>query len=598
MKKRYILVGLLALSLSSLSSCTNTEKKDDPIVEKEDTTKRRIKLKEVKDVKQGMTINLNDYVEILPGDGETETSKKDLTYTYDILKDSVSLNIIEENVVIDASPSIEPKKQLALIRPGHVVIRINSKKASALLEFDVAASDALDMVSKYLDSNEINSYKVSKDFTFDENFSLTKVKGDGVLYKGENYIYYPSDRYGIALNEANGYGYYFFLNGVEGFDDSFSVSPNGVGEDLFTKTSFDASYVNFKDFFTTEKMEYNPILEELFGSEYAYGYPFLESTQEEYLKALNSIGLKYQHSINSSTFYSVYLIPKVNSENKLEIYSVSTSSSKGSLLEGPYTLDNVNTSSIEVVDNFIASTPYETLSNKALVYEKLNSLTNYTVKSKGQYEDLKGNKVDTPEYFSVLPTFDNLMKVTTTGLQSSIFNYIDGGEDEDVILLDQETGGEVTTHKYVKAGSGYTDKGPYGKDPEGGYDVEGRLKSRTFGQYVGTRVFSQSSLEWGTYFDLGNNTYRVSGLNDTSGWIAIKYLIGGTSSLNFVADSYPLAYFKTLSTLELSMGNTATDDIGMDAKIQLINLKDPSLVYVYHYTATISDIDKTVISVK
>lgn len=592
MKKQNLLL-LLSASLL-LASCQNGENKESvssseessvssiPVSEESD----KIVIKDIPTVEQGQTIDLKDYVSIL----NPSSSDK---WTYELLTDSVHASVV--TTVSEDAPSIYDSTKLLAVRAGRVNFRVSYNGETEIGYFDVTVSSTLKELANKIDEMDFSSYTVTKNFAMDASYQPISVSPSPLLYKNENYVFFPADYYGQAIHQKTNLAYYYQLNGAEDkYALSFNVMTNVDKGSISTET-FKATYEDLSNYFNADTMRYYSLANTFLNEPYCLCYETATSTI--FTKALSALGISYSHKVNNYTFYTIALVPKFV-DNALQIYAISAMSNGSAILEGPYVFSNVGNTTIKVVEDFSKQDdePFNYANNDQLV-ERLTGIESLTATLTGQYEDLDGNKIDVPSYFaSSLPEVDSKLKWNSKYFYSNLFNLIDGGEDEEVLLANETEGGNDVVNRYVLDSSGkYTAKTVLAKDPTSGVALSDWQKGRSFiDTYMPVSSFPTTSWKYVAANDLGEGKYYLSGFNDSIGKFCIRSLLAGISASKYFGSSSAFTYFGIYAQMEVNLGTNLTDDITGETYTRLKNLTTGEY-YVYHVNFNISNINSTVI---
>lgn len=556
--------------------------------------KREIKVKDFGSFKQGDVVDLSDYVTIVPGSEESETEKLDLSFTYDILSDGAHLSTL--TVEDSETPSLYPSKRLVCVRKGRSVLRLSSGEVSKIAYFDVEAGEEAKKIASFFDGGAFDSYTVSKAFSVGTNFSMVSDEESLTLVKTPNYVYYPSSQYGLEINAEDGNGYYYSLASLT---SSPKLHLNGSYNTVVNLSSFKDSFIPLSTSFALDGLTYFPALNQVSNGKYSYCIPKTTATSSSFALTLSALSLTSTVSLNGYSFTRVGLVPEVCDDGSLKIYALDTNSSLGSLIEGPYVVKKVASDVIAGVNDLVnapAPSPLDLAGNDYFM-PYFSSITNYTVKTTGFYEDLEGNKIAVPDYFSTaLPEISIEMKVTEDALESTSFNLIDGGEETHLAIVDEMMDGALLTNKYrVNDDGTYTYVSSYGKDPSSGVKVAGWQTSKTFSAYRPSALFSETAWKYSTYLHNADGSYSLSGFNDSSARGTIKNALACTSASGFATTSSPLGYYAALASMDFTIDTTK----GAVGASLIFGLIDGDGKYLnYHYSFSLTSIGTTTVDVK
>ncbi|MBO8428061.1 MAG: hypothetical protein IAC58_05930 [Firmicutes bacterium] len=582
--------SLIVLALSTLSiglySCSEDNKNqgETPVINNQTRT---ISLEGIDDLKVGDTLKLDEVVKIVPGSNETSIEKEDLDFTYEVYSNPDVLS----QYTIPSGVTIEKPHEITFTRAGTLVLKITSNGVTNYFLLEVKDNDVTSSVNKYFETHDISNYTVNQSFTMDENFINHVSEETPIFYRGDNYFYSPTNLMGVAINGTNKEGYYYQLNSVED-PDSFIPFMNESGAEL-DQASFNSSYPDLNDCFNSETMLYDSSIAEVFGDEYAYGIPYITETSSIFRATLNALGLTYQHTVNDTTFFSVYLSPVVENDG-LNIYVISQVSGGNSILEGPYKLADVNQTSIDPVENFVNNAPVETLTSTSSLENRITGINSYTITTNGRYEDLSGEEITPDElYLGYVPTLDNMViKVTSDGFMSNNFSFIDDRYDFDnAIILDQPGS---RPNIYNGDSGTYTLIDQYDTDYESGNVISNWQNSTYLGAtYRPNALFNPSTWRYPVYEVIGENEYRVTSYNDSLALVLLYHTLEGVSSPKMYTSDGPLYFYRNYSYMTLNMGSNITDPISGDIYFRLIDGES----FYYHLNFVIDDINQTTISI-
>ncbi len=547
----------------------------------------KIVLNDIPEVEQGKTIDLSNYVHIENGD-----SSKHWTYT--ILVDSAHASLVSE--VASDAPSVFASTKLLCLRSGRVNFRVDYDNESKFGYFDITENLALKDLTSKIAKLQLSNYTVSKAFEMNENYEPVSKERVPTLYHNDKYVYLPNSYYGIAIHQGTHLGYYYQINGVEEkYQSSFHVMTN-ADKTALSETSFKATFGNLGSYFTSDTMRYFAAAGELLGEDSSYCLAYETATKDLFNSALTNLGMSYQHAVNGKTYYTIAIVPKFVND-KLCFYGISANTSGYAFLEGPYVLNNIGTTKIEAVENWINSEVAMNYANNDALATRLDGITGYTSTLKGVYEDLEGNKIEAPDYFKdSLPEINSTIEWNTNYFHSTWMSAVDGGEEDNVLLENATANGSKVVNRYVLNNEGkYTKKEVLEHDPTSGYVMDDWQKGQTFSYYLPRITFPSLSWKYSAIEDLGDDTYFLSGFNDAIGRNTIRYVVAGLSAYKYFGDSSAFAYFGAYDMMKINLGKKLTDDISGDVYTRLMNLSTKEY-YVYHITFSITKINTTVIS--
>ncbi len=547
----------------------------------------KIIVDEIPEVEQGKTIDLSDYVHIENGD----SSKK---WTYTILVDNAHASLVSE--VSSEAPSVFASTKLLCLRSGRVNFRIDYDDESEYGYFDITENLALKDLTAKIAKLQLTNYTVNKAYEMNENYEPVSKEGVPALYHNDKYVFLPNDYYGIAIHQGTRLGYYYQINGVEEkYQSSFHVMPN-ADKTAISETTFKETYGNLGSYFTADTMRYFAIAGELLGEDSSYCLAYETATENLFNAALTNLGMSYKHKVNEKTYYTIAIVPKFVDE-KLCFYGISASTSGYAFLEGPYVLSDIGTTKIEAVENWINSDVAMNYANNDVLTARLDGIKGYTSSFKGVYEDLDGNPIEVPEYFKdSLPEIHASIEWNDDYFHSTWMSAIDGGEEDNVLLENSTSSGSQVVNRYVLDEEGkYTKKEVLERDPTSGYMIDDWQKGETFSYYLPRNAFPNLSWKYSAVEDLGEDTYFLSGFNDTIGKNTIRYMAGGLSAYKYFQDNGAFAYYAAYSMMKINLGKKLTDDISGDIYTRLVNLSTEEY-YIYHIQFEITKINATVIS--
>lgn len=543
---------------------------------------------------QGEVIDLDDYVTIQPGQDESEREKTQLYYDYDILGDGVNLPVVSTYDDGSANLSLYKSKKLVLARPGRAVLRVFSRNSSAILTFDIAPSKDLQDLLTYFQERTYSQYAVAKGFTLDSSTLEAKPASlENFLYKTDNYLYRSDSYQGYIFNKKTQLGYPFHLDGTTEEDaSSFIPLPNGSYNTATTLSQYRNQYPALSIYFTSDNLQYIPMLESLFGSKFKFAFPYLDENATAFQNALTSLGLSYSRILGGRYYYTVYLVPVIDEDEDLDIYTISSTTSGNALLEGPYIVDDTP-DTIAVLDDFANGDAPVLAGTTDEITGKINStnLENFTATMTGQYYDIdSGEPIDVPNlYEGYLPNFENETKTTKDAFETHLFSEMDSSYDFDhAIVRNVQENGDASVHLYqVDEDGEEIDQGTYGL----GTDTDWRYVDSLSGSSP-LQMFSLSNFRNIAYFQTDDSTFVTGPMNEDGAVSPIRVLIRGLACDGFVDSSSPFYYYIDNASLTLDIGKTLTDAIHGNI-VTYLPVDEDYVKYVIDFT--IQDIGTTTI---
>jgi len=584
MKHKKLYISSLILFSSILFSCNSATNLTIDTVNKEE---RRIEFTNLpSSFKQGDIISLDDIVKIIPGSKESSTQRSDLSYDYEILEDSINSSVASE-YTIDKGISVTKAKKIVLLKSGHCVIKVTSLNSTNYLSFDVENDSSLSSISEYVSS--IDNYEIYKAYSIDSNYELSKSEKSLQFIKSNNYVYYPSSKYGLFTNSVDNLCYYYLLTNLED-QNSFKLCLNGSYNDLTYKSSFTSTFASLSSFINLDTIEFIPLVNYYYGNEYSYGIVRNSKNTTEFSYLLSSLGLSYSHYINSTRFYTYYVIPKII-DNKLNIYTVSVSSSSKIALEGPYIVENETKYDLSFIDEYTTKNIIG-VDKPSSFMDLVSNVKSYSSSVEAKFLNELGEEVEDPSYYSkYLSTFSMNSKFTTTGIESTRFDLIDSGTSKVVKIKEEEINGKKSVYKYEKTSSEFVLVGEYGEDPSDKKEVTSIASSTTFSEYLPAANFKEMNFEYPVYQEIDKNTYQICGLNDSNARSTIKIILKASGYASLVSTYAPLSYYISLASMKVKV---ETSD-SFSGEIDSILFDGSNNTYIYHYEFKIFDINKTTI---
>lgn len=581
---------VLGLSLASCNSNVTSESSPSDVPNQSTATERdSFSVKDFGDLVQGQRINLRDYISIVDSKGQ----EKNVDWDYDILSDGQSLPVIE--TVNSSSLEVNKSKTVELTGAGHAVIRVFSGELSKLVSFDVSEDQDYARVIKAFQDTDFKSYTVNQGFEIGSDLKVNASTPTPTLLKGEDFAYYPEGGNGIAFHKSNSYGYSFFLDGASGKDDTFLAVPNGKYEDKITLSQFNSSFKPLSSYFNSSTITYSSFLENLYGDDYRFGFPNLSSNSTVFSATLNALGISQTQAINGTSFGVVFIIPKVDDQGNVSIYTLlSDSSYTNIVLAGPYTLSNVNSTTLAPVEKFVNSKLPQTVNDASAITNKLQGLNSFTATTKAEYLDLDGNVLDSKDvptmFTEVNPVFTNVLKVTDDAIETSIFKAIDSSSKFDhVILKDTKEGDSTKIKQYSVDEKGKaTDEGYYNSSFSG-WKQDSRLNNSN-----PSLLFRDSNFLNTAYWKESDGSYLSGGLNDAGETIGVKALMAGLVGPVYVDSDSAYDYFAKYSSLRMNIGKTNSDDVSGEVKMRFVG---DGKIYIYHFTFDITSLNSTTIDI-
>lgn len=600
MQKITFLLSLASLGMA-LTACQSTPKASSeastPSSESTSEVTNTFEVADIPDLTLGDTIELSDYVTVPDGG----------VWEYAILSDTAHEDVL--SVLSASAPSLTASTHLQAIRPGFATIRFTYGDEQKVVTFQVKPSEAFTSVTNYIADNLTQS-----NFTVERKFNLSAAgvvsAGDApVFYRNENYFYYPDTYYGLAMNKASNQGYYFQLNGADAaYASSFRVGVTGTypSDEMVTRDTFEAKVPAPATYFTADNFVYNPKIAQYFGDKYAISLSYDADHADIFTAARNLFGIS-SYRIFGSTYYWPAAFCPVMENDVLSFYVVygrsQTTVASTSILAGPYVFSNIGGTSISVVDAFYEGAAPSALSSNDSFLSKTANIESYTTSCEGHYEDLDGNRIDAPSYFSsALPELSVKTRVQVgVGFETNRMDLIDKGNDTHVLLYDGKDGDRNVCYKYVLNDEGkYTAMSAYGKDPNSSGVITKWESSSTFSTYQPTIVFRKDTWQYPKFVAVPGeeNTYELMAWNDMIARSAIDALVAGVAGEPIASNSSPFYYYGVYQYMKINVGASATDDITGEIYTRVIDSSSRiDHYYIYHLTFAFTNINSTNIAV-
>lgn len=539
---------------------------------------------------QGQRLDLSDYISVVDSQGNARS----VDWDYDILRDGTSLPVIE--TVSSSDLNVKKSKVVELTGAGHAVIRAFRGPLSRLISFEVQEDVDYARVLNAFQDTDFKSYTINQGFSIGADLKVQASSPSPILLKGEDFTYSTNGASGLAFHKSNGYGYPFFLDGVTGKDETFLAVPAGKFEDKETLSQFNSTYQPLSSYFNSSTVVYSSFLENLFGKEYRFGFPNLESNSNLFSSTLNALGIAQTQAINGTTYGVVFLIPKIDEGGNVSLYTLLSDSSYANVfLAGPYTISDVDSTTLAPVEKFVHSPLPTSVSDASAITNKLQGLKSYTATATAEYLDLDGKVLDSTEvpamFTDVNPTFKNVLKVTENAFETSLFKANDSSTPFDhVILQDIQEGGTTKIKQYSVDGNGKaTDQGYFNSVSSSGWKQDFRLSGST-----PSLLFRDSNFLNASYWIESDGSYLSGGLKDAGETVGVKALMAGLAGPLYVDASSAYDYFAQYSWLRMNIGKTNADDVSGEVKMRFMG---NGKTYVYHFTFQISSLNSTTIDI-
>jgi|GEM_PF-2255695 len=598
-QKITLLLSLAALGMS-LAACQNNEATSSIIPASSEVPSAMDKsftVAKIPDLTLGDKIDLKDYVTVPEGS----------VWEYALLSDGVHEDAL--SVLSASAPSLSASTNLQAVRPGIATLRFTCGDEQQIVTIQVKPSEAFSSVVQYFSTNLAQS-----NFTIRRKFALSgtgTVSSDDapVVYRNENYLYYPEAYYGLAMNRNSNLGYYFQLNGADSvYASSFHAGVTGTysSDETVTRDDFEAKMPAPGTYWTAENLMYNPRIAQYFGDKYAVSLTY-NSDQADLFATARSLFNIPSYRIFGSAYYWPAAFCPVMENGTLAVYVIfarsQTAITSTSILAGPYVFENVGNTVINVIDEFYEGAAPAALSSNDTFLSKTGGFKSYTTSCEGHYEDLEGNRVDAPDYFAKsLPELSVKTRVEDgVGFETTRLDLIDKGDVTHALLYNGKEGGNDMCYKYVLNEEGkYTSVAPYGKDPTSGNAVLKWGSASTFSAYQPTIVFRKSTWQYPQFVAVQGeeNTYELMAWNDMIARSAIDALVAGLVGEPISSTSSPFYYYGVYQYLKINIGATSTDDMRGEIYTRVIDSSSRvDHYYHYHLTFTITDINNTNIAV-
>lgn len=560
----------------------------------------------ITDVYVGEVIDLDDYVEVVPGSDDDPSYGGDVGYTFEVYDDSRGSVLERHKSIFLANPS---GTKLTAIAPGQASVLVKSHGASLMLNFQVSSSPVI------LDAQAI--LKKAKD-----NYALTwKTSSPKKLYRTADYFY----------SEITSYGYFFKDKAVYKYfapsSDSSEIKALAAGSQ--TTDDFNAKLTNLGEL-NFRKFRYYSSLEEQ-GSAFKYAY-YAGSIGDAYLQQiLNTLQIpfSFEAKTNGGSLVSMTTVGLGLDANYSEVLFYPIASYNGTVyIMDPFSLsrESVDTTFLAPVDAYLktATLPVAVPEEKATAVASLLQSNisddefvangyNYTLTSSAEILDLNRDPIDAlPE--GCIQKFvafkDRVVKVTKRGLWTNDFqNIAQTGKDAETT-----SGGYADFHDPDNNGNLYSVT--YAQKEDGTYAL-GEYKARNFtskSSYISVNALSsklyaynpQSNWNKGgyltnttkttvNYLEEGQHLYAFGASNDIylygffQGSIAPLISYGTwTNNTGYVAKQ---ALYSAFAQTDVSFDETK---VVIDATIPLIN-NDKQTIGYYHVYGEIGSFGSTTI---
>lgn len=593
MKKKIMGLFLLsALSLTSLIvSCSqgalpsdenkqdneDDSSKDDNLPLYEARESREIEVKELPTLEVGDSINLDDYITVIPGDNETKEEKEDLSYTVEELESS-------DDAVVDRQATYTSESnEFVAISEGVAGFLIKSHAATKTVFVNVGTSTQANEIASFFEGKDFSSYTLTKNYELDKEFnSVKKEDTTPYFYKTSNYLYNAESKAGYV---ANGTTVYEFE--LDSIDDKTSFLPMFYEDsaDVLTTAAYNNSFKDLAEIFQAQNLTYNQKIEELFGENYAFG---ISSSSSYFTYLLNDIGLSNSIDLYGYSATITFIAPVIE-EDALNLYLYATSTTnKIDVLLGPISFSAVDETSIPLLDEVNASTSFAPSVLDKATYSSLANLTSYTSKVTGKYVYANGEPYKATELFeSYLPgNVDLTLKVTPNALEFSNFSLLEKGENGKVKLaLDSE---DNTYHKYTfdETSKAYADKGAYLVN---GATFNNYKKVDTLSNYDPSTMFVSSLFDKSYFYSPSEGKYVGATYYNASLSSLFERFVSFSSAAKLVASDGPLVFYINSTTISLEISATS---IKGEALTRMIDSDD---TFYYDYSFEISGFNTTTI---
>lgn len=588
-----LLSALLALGLVSCGGSDAASSSESETVSQSESGE--IVIDDIPDITLGESIDLADYVHV-------PETLDDGFWDYEILSDDVHNAAVES--VSSEAPRLGKSTTLQSIRPGIVTIRVTAGDQYAIASFRVESSAQMTDICEYFADNlSVSNFTIKQNFDFDGSSIVAGEKT--ILMKNENYIYYPEAYYGIAMNKTTNAGYYFQMNGAgDEYASSFHVGVAGdyPTDVTITRGDFDALVEAPGAYWNEDSLAYDTSIAKYFGEEYAIAIPYSSDDEDgAFAKAVELFNLPSYRIMDGYYYFTAAFCPVVT-DGELSVYVVFSRSasyiSSTSVLAGPYSFEDIGSTSVAVIDSFYEGSAPAALSSNATFTSKIEDITSYTTTCVGQYEDVDGNRIDAPEYFaSSLPELDVKTRVQAdVGFETTRMDIIDGGEDEHVLLYDTTEGETNVCKKYVLDDDGnYLSVSDYGNDPSSGSKVTKWGSSQTFSSYLPGVIFKETTWGYPKFIKTSeSNVYELMAFNDRMARSCIDLIVMAIAGEKISSTSSPFYYYGVYQYMRMDIGSSASSPISGDIYTRVID--GAGTYYIYHFTFSFTDINSTVIT--
>lgn len=494
----------------------NTDLSDNEKPERSDKTQFYLK-NNFDNVYRGMMLNLNDYIEVIPGKNESDSAT---TFVAKILNGEET-----KSVAYFFTDSTKQNK-LVLTSPGVVYLQVSANNESIVYEINVKESKTFDSFKSTLNKTESNYEFERMKLNQDTNNRDVLLKG----YRGNNYFYNETNKIGFLLSTKDDNVYNFNLDSINS-DIDIILPPAGKKNDFLSRA------VNLSKFSDSSYWGYTTNLSRNTAySRYTYMFSGTSEELDQFFFSLYYINGVF--TVNGTYYYpaTVYSYEKNNELYFLPVLMNSSGTSIGYLPE--VRVYNIGGSKVPTLDKYIDEMKAPVKPDTSKLISALNYINNkfdYTVSANSKVYDSKGKVVSkmNPYYSKYFEDFGYYPKTYITKDAFWDNNFHGSWVSGTIIPGGLFTENKKTYHYYEVDGK-YKNVGEYimaGSTSSSAYWYGYQHIAR----FVMAYAYGKTDIENGyPEVDLNNYTY--------------KYLGSSEAGAKLIANTISFGYFNPLLT--------------------------------------------------
>lgn len=380
---------------STSTSDQGGNKEDFSIPEVKDYTQFYLK-NSLANLQRGQTIDLNQYIGVLPGKKDTNPST---TLTASVLngETTTSAGYIQEGNGAGA--------HLVISKPGEIIFNVQANGVTKT--YDVLAKEGLFM------SNLLDALKgVGVNYAMD-SYSIDTTTGDRTFrthsLRGVNYIYNETQKYGYLLSKKDDQMYSFKLDSATSTNLEVEVPP------VSDKLNYNLLFAPLSNFSSANLWSFSTLFENNVMLK-KYNVAFMGSSQEiiQFFYSLNY--LQQSYTINNTTFTPAAVFASYQNKELSFLPVISDGSNIVYLPE--VVLSKVDEASVPVLESYVSEYKSPVKADVTELVNNVRHLTDvfdYTVSAKTTAYDSKGEEV---------PRYSPYMKSVFHGMLWEPYHYV------------------------------------------------------------------------------------------------------------------------------------------------------------------------------